>query len=343
MSSMRSVPAMVVIVLALVGPGVARADLAQLAKCQKGIAGQGATFAKRVITATLKCTQAIADCQIQCELGVFGPVCGAPPAPPCCNVDDRNSIAGYTNCMNAADATCATQTQKITDFEVRKKDKIAQSCILVTPEELCGTQVVGLNFDTLNAGCLAINPLYVCNLTNLIECVGGPLERQFIDQISALLQPRAADAVKAANLQAVFPDIPVTQKVTEDLPPTKVDVWAITGQADQLINARVQTRDDGGGVSSLEPALIFLENDNTTAIADTTVRSIQCAFPNACGGTCAQFKRTLTHNGTFHIAVKADTSGGCIGGRYKLIVTSPGGALPVLVADDVSLPLPGFP
>lgn len=340
--SSKHVRATVIVVLALIAPGAASAGLAELAKCQKGIAGQGATFAKRTITATLKCTQAIADCQIQCELGVFGPVCGSPPVPPCCDVDDRNSIAGYTNCMNAADATCATQTQKIVDFEVRKQDKIAQSCILVTQEELCGTQAVGLNFDTLNAGCLAINPLYECNLTNLIQCVGGPLERQLIDQISALLQPRAADAVKAANLQGVFPDIPLTQKVTEDLPPGKVDVWALAGQADQVINVRVQTRDDGGGVSSLEPALVFLESDNATPIADTTVRAIECAFPSVCGGTCAQFKRTLTHNGVFHIAVKADTSAGCAGGRYKLIVTSPGGALPALVADDVNLPLP-FP
>ncbi len=330
--------------LGVVLPGTARAGIEELARCQKGIAKEGARFAQRTITATLKCTEAIADCQIQCELGVFGPTCDTSP-PPCCDPEDRNSIAGFTNCMNDADATCATQTQKITNYEVRKQDNIAKACLAVTQEELCGTTTVGLNFDTLNAGCLAINPSYECNLTNLIECVGGPLERQLIDQISGLLHPRAAEAVKVLNLQSTFPDLPVTQKVFGTVPAGRMDVWQLTGLADQQILVKLQTRDDGGGVSSLAPALIFLENDTMTAIADTTVRDIDCAVPTACGADCKQFKRTLTHNGAFHIAVGGGLALGCGGGQYRLVVTSPGGAVPALIMNDVNAlgVVPGFP
>jgi hypothetical protein len=39
-------------------------------------------------------------------------------------------------------------------------------------------QAEGLNFATLNAGCLALDPSYTCNLTNVVNCVGGPLNRR---------------------------------------------------------------------------------------------------------------------------------------------------------------------
>ena len=80
----------------------------------------------------------------------------------------------------------------------------------------------GLNFATLNAGCQALDPNYTCNLTNLVNCVGGPLERALLEQISATLSPRSSDAVAALNLHALFPDIPITRKVKGTVPAGRV-------------------------------------------------------------------------------------------------------------------------
>jgi hypothetical protein len=128
----------------------------------------------------------------------------------------------------------------------------------------------------------------------------------------------------------------VTEKVTGQVAATRMDVWQIMGEADQPVVVKLQTRDDGMGLSSLAPALVFLESDSITVVADTTVRDVTCAVPTVCGAPCKQFKRTLTHNGLFHIAVGGSVVPGCGGGRYRLVVTKPGGTPPVLVADDVS-------
>ena len=78
-------PTRSVLLLVLLGaalaPRPAAADLEQLARCQRGIAREGAKYAQRVIKATLDCTVATANCQIQCEAGVFGPPCDSNPAP----------------------------------------------------------------------------------------------------------------------------------------------------------------------------------------------------------------------------------------------------------------------
>ena len=108
---------------------------------------------------------------------------------------------------------CDQQTAKIASAEASKQAKITTACSPLTQEELCGAETPGLNFATLNAGCLALDPGYTCNLTNLIECVGGPMQRAFLDQISAVLAPRSSDAVAVANLESAFPDIPIERKV----------------------------------------------------------------------------------------------------------------------------------
>ena len=175
-------------------------------------------------------------------------------------------------------------------------------------------------------------------MSNLINCLGGPLQRQLIDQISGLLSPRASDAVKAANLRSAFPDLPVTYKLREDLPAAgRLDLWAITGRAGDKIILRVKTRDDlGGGVSTIEPTLALLSGDLVTPVADTLVNNVPCAVPNSCGSQCPQVERILPFNGTFYAAVRASGANGCVGGKYRLIVTTPGNATPVLVADDIT-------
>ncbi len=166
-------------------------------------------------------------------------------------------------------------------------------------------------------------------------------QRQLIDQISATLVPRAGDAIAALNIQSSFPDIPVARKVKEDVPQDKADIWSITGNAGDEIKVRVRTRDDNGNTTSnLRPEIVLLGNDQSTPIPDTVSSNEACGVPNVCGSTCPQIKRTLPFNGTFYAAVKSVGGGGCTGGKYKLIVVSPGGTVPTLVFDDVNPPGP---
>jgi len=322
------------LLLAMSAP--ATADIKTVARCQKKIAAAGANFAKRVIVATLKCTEEIAECQVQCEQGVFGPPCENNP-PPCCDPDDPGSNAAFGECMDEADEYCAKQDLKIASYEESKQGKITAACTALAQEELCGATGNGLNFAHVNAGCLALDPEYTCTLPNLIECLGGPLQRKLLDQISGLLSPRASDAVLAGGLQSAFPDLPVTRKVKEDLPAAgKLDLWSLTGQAGDKIVVRIKTRDDtGSDQSTLQPTLAFLDAGGITAVPDTTLNSVQCSVPNACGTGCPQFERVLPFNGTYVLQVGAGSAAGCDAGGYRLIVTAPAGTALALAADDV--------
>src|SRR5436853_2677389 len=135
----------------------ASADITSVARCQKKIATAGADYAKRVIVTTLKCTEAIAKCQVQCDSGVFGPSCDDNP-PPCCDSDDRSSNTTFNDCMADTDDYCADQEIKIGKYEETKQNKIVAACIDLTQEELCGATGNGLNFALVNAGCLALHP-----------------------------------------------------------------------------------------------------------------------------------------------------------------------------------------
>ncbi len=312
------------------------AAISRIAGCQKKIASAGARFAQQVIRDTLKCTNEVAKCQVQCELGAFGPSCDNSP-PPCCDSDDPDSTVGFHDCMAHADETCTDMDAKIVQQESVKQTKITNSCAALTQDELCGAQGNGLNFASLNAGCLALNPGYVCNLPSLVACVGGPLERQLVDQISALLDQRAGDAVAALNLESVFPGIPVARKVKNQVAAGKVDVWSFTGQAGDEIKVRVLTRDDNGNATSnLAPTVALMTSPSSSSVADTNVRNVQCPVASVCGATCPTFQRTLPFDGTFYLAVQASSQGSCTGGKYKMIVVSPGGTVPTLVGDDVN-------
>jgi len=339
----RTASLVAIAILALVAATLARADIRDQAKCQQRIASQGARYAQRVIRSTLKCTDAVSSCQIQCDEGEFGPPCDPDPQAGCCDSDDPASNAPFGDCMTRAQQTCDDESAKMAKFELSKQASITSACSALTTDELCGSQAEGLNFETLNAGCLALNPSYVCNLANMVQCVGGPLERALLDQISATLDPRAGDAVAALNLKGIFPDIPVTRKVKGTVPAGKADVWSITGQAGDQIIVRVRTGDDTGAhASTLHPGLALLGTDASTPVAHVTVRSIGCGVDNVCGSTCPLFKRALPDDGTFNIAVTGIGGGGCTGGKYKLVVTSPSGSIPQLVADDVD-PTPATP
>jgi hypothetical protein len=322
------------VLLLLVVPVAAPAGIEELAKCQKTMAREGAKYATRVIRSTLKCTDAVVECQLECENGEFGPPCESNP-PPCCDPDDTGSNAAFAACMSGAQTICDAETAKRAVYEATKVDHMIKACVPLSQEELCGAEAAGLNFATMNAGCLALDPSYTCTLTNLINCIGGPLERQLLDQISFVLHPRASDAIAALNLQAEFPDIPVTRKVKGDVAEGKVDVWTISGQAGDQIVVKVNTRDDNASDSSNLHPLLTLLGHGCVPVADTNVRSVQCNVPNVCGSPCPQFKRTLPFSGTFGLAVQAFDADACTGGRYRLVVVSPGGSVPVLVADDV--------
>ena len=319
-------------------PAAARAeitDIGEVVKCQKRIAGAGANFARNVIRYTLTCTTEIAECQIQCEEGVFGPPCQSNP-PPCCDPEDPESNQAFGDCMDQAQIICDQQTVKIEAAEASKKAKITNTCSALTQEELCGAETPGLNFATLNAGCLALDPEYECNLTNLVECVGGPMERAFLDQISAVLGPRSGDAVAVANLESKFPDIPVVRKVSGQVAAGFADWYTVHGNAGDIVRVRIKTRDDNGnGTSNLRPVVRLLGTDGTTPVDDTFIHETECSVPSVCGALCPQFQRTLPFTGTFTLVVGGGTNAGCTGGAYRLVYVSPGGETPVLVLDDV--------
>src|SRR5262249_40579728 len=101
---------------------IAHGDVATIGKCQRKIASEGAKFAMRTIQATLKCTDEVSRCQIQCDAGTYGPPCSSNP-PPCCDPDDVNSNATFKQCMDIAQIFCNAQTARIATYEQNKQDK----------------------------------------------------------------------------------------------------------------------------------------------------------------------------------------------------------------------------
>ena len=102
-------------------------EVEQVGRCQKGIASAGAKFALKSIRATLKCTNAVTDCQVQCDYGVFGPSCNSSGAP-CCDSDDTGSNTAFAFCMADATTLCAEQNANINGDELTKQAKIVQTC-----------------------------------------------------------------------------------------------------------------------------------------------------------------------------------------------------------------------
>jgi hypothetical protein len=193
-----------------------------------------------------------------------------------------------------------------------------------------------LSFATLNAGCQALIPGYQCSLQGVIDCVGGPLEQTLVEQTAELLDPRSQEALAAAPAldSVVLTGVSRTRKVQETLPAGKVDVWSVQGTADDVINVRVKTANDGGGVSNLEPVLTYIGQDGNTPVANTNLTTVPCRT-NACSATCPAFKRRFPFTGTFYLSVRASQASGCGAGGYKLVVTTAGGQTPVLVSDDI--------
>ncbi len=241
--------------------------------------------------------------------------------------------------MDDADAVCAKEDGKINSAELRKRVSIFDGCEELSDEQLCGADTPGLNFVTMNAGCEDLIPGYTCNLLNMLDCVGGPLEQDLAEKVGGLLAPRSGEALKAANA-GTFAGIPRTHKMKETLTAGKVDIWSIDGTADDEIRVRVKTGKDLGAQSTLNPVLTYVSNDGTTVVANTNVISVPCSTPNTCGQDCPMFKRRFPFSGTFFVQIEAATLAGCSGGGYQLVVTTEGTGAPVLVADDVDSPLP---
>jgi hypothetical protein len=323
------------LLLGLIMPASAPAlAIKDIARCQKKFAAAGARYAMQVIKTNLKCTTAISQCQIECELGAFGPPCDTNP-PPCCDPDDVGSNGGFAACMNEAQEICDRMEEKKLIAEAVKQIKIIGACKNLTVEELCGGETPGLNYAILNAGCQAIIPGFTCDLLPLVNCVGGPLEEQLANQISALLDARAAEAIGVLGFESRFPGIPRGRKVKGNVAAGTVDLWAVDGIAGEEFSIKVINRRDGHDTSGLQPVLLLIDRDGRTGVADTSVVSAPCPVTSPCGSTCPQLTRRLPFTGTFYIGIGAGEEEGCPGGKYKLTVRSPRGAKPTLVADDI--------
>jgi hypothetical protein len=338
------------VVLGLPLFAAAQTDITHLAACQRRISGEGAKFAEKTINSELKCTQATDACVIDCENGLFGPVCGDPPTPPCCNPDDPNNPPNtdFQNCLAGAQATCNIETAKMALWEQQKQDKILAACSppKVLASSVCSTNTPGFHFATLAAGCQVEIPGWQCNgINDILTCVGGPLERQLVDQISGLLDPRAADALALlpASIRAQFTNVPLSQRVKGALTAAgQYDVWSLPGldEGDPLM-ARVETRDDTGTNQAFtQPSLVLLVavGSDYAIVPGTTIGPQSCDVPNTCAQPCPIFKRTVPFSGTFYLAVTPNTASGCgPAGKYKLIVTTIGGVVPQLVGQDVPI------
>ena len=79
----------------------------------------------------------------------------------------------------------------------------------------------------------------------------------------------------------------------------------------------------------------LLDSDGVTPVADTSILTSACSVPTVCGAGCPEFRRRLPFTRTYFLAVRAVANDACGGGAYRLVVVSPGGATPTLVADDV--------
>jgi hypothetical protein len=326
----RSIAVLAALALGAVLPLDTRADLTDIVRCQRRIAGAGAAFARTTINSAVNCAAATAECQIQCEQGAFGFPC---------DPDDVGSNAGFAACMAEAEDYCDQQAIKVDNAEIRKRNRIILACDDLTLDELCGGETPGLNFATLDAGCQALDPTYQCSLDGIVECVGGPLERELANEVATLLGPRAPEGLALLNLQNRFPGVPIARKVQEHLPAGKIDVWSVTGQAGDLVSVSLATRnDDGNGNSALDAALTVLASDGETPLGSTTVAIGNCPVPTVCGAGCPKLKRRLPFDGTFFLAVAAQPSPGCVGGQYRLTVTTRAGMVPILVGNNLDPP-----
>jgi hypothetical protein len=126
----------VVLALALLWPAPAPAGLAEEAKCQKSIAKEGARFALRVLRSTLRCTEGISECQIQCELGVYGPSCETSP-PPCCDPADTSSKQHLCRLHGRGRGLWSVRRGSVT-YESSKVSHIIAACNARHPGGACG-------------------------------------------------------------------------------------------------------------------------------------------------------------------------------------------------------------
>jgi len=328
---------LLLLVAALIIPQDASAlAVREVAQCQKKFASAGAQFASRLINFTLRCATPVAQCQIECEEGLFGPSCDGNP-PPCCDVGDPMSMPGYEQCLAEAQVICDRMTEKIADAEVIKQVRVINACKGLTVDELCGAETPGLGFAILNAGCQALDPMFTCNLLNLLDCVGGPLQGQLGEQMSGLLAPRASEGLVTMGLADRFPGMPRARRVKGDVAVGTVDVWAINGNAgDEFTVQLVNLNDNGDGTTGIQPEVLLLDQDGQTPLADTVLHTEECRISSACGDRCPNFSRRLPFSGTFYLQVGSSSGPGCTGGGYKLLVQSPKGLKPILMADDVA-------
>ena len=162
---------LVVTVLASQVGAVSIPEVEQIGRCQKGIASAGAKFALKTIRATLRCTNAVTECQVQCDYGVFGPSCNT-SAPPCCDSDDTSSNSAFGLCMLEANSVCTEQTDNIAEFEASKQARIIASCSSLTQEQLCGANGDGLNFalPSVTVGGKACPVVTALLTSTIIEC-----------------------------------------------------------------------------------------------------------------------------------------------------------------------------
>lgn len=101
------------------------------------------------------------------------------------------------------------------------------------------------------------------------------------------------------------------------------DLWVFDGRAGDVIDIRVDTRDDNNAfTSNLDPILFLKRPDGTLAAAADDEAA--CSRPPVCGFACPSLTGlTLDQTGTWAIVLRDFGGSGCLSGAYNLNIMGP--------------------
>jgi len=130
-------------------------------------------------------------------------------------------------------------------------------------------------------------------------------------------------------VQAQVQDI---RTVLQTVPPADVfhpsgliqgDLWVFDGRAGDVIDIRLDTRDDNNdSTSNLDPILLLRRPDGSLLAAGDD--EVDCSRPPVCGFRCPLLTGVaLDQTGVWSIAVRDFGGSGCLSGGYNLNVIGP--------------------
>jgi hypothetical protein len=123
-----------------------------------------------------------------------------------------------------------------------------------------------------------------------------------------------------------------SRMVVQSVPPADVfhptgliqgDLWTFEGRVGDVIDVRVDTRDDNNdATSNLDPILFMRRPDGTVVFGGDD--DIPCSRAPGCGFACPNLiNYTLDQSGLWGIVVRDFGGSGCLSGSYNLGIEGP--------------------